>query len=177
VSPDTYTFSNSVHKNSAWPLSIDIGVARRAAVANYGIGVQHSILPEMACLVRGLRPTSQCTAKTHGMAAYGPGRPSLTGHCGHGWTSSLPRPVASDPIRTLRDVRVESEMRSRSDANPPSRSQRASSATAFPKTCLRCCCRRWDEAELLQHRQLVKHQIERDMLAVAKSEYLDIVHL
>ena len=28
------------------------------------------------------------------------GRPSLTGHCGHGWTSSLPRPVASDPELT-----------------------------------------------------------------------------
>ena len=25
------------------------------------------------------------------------GRPSLTGHCGHGWTCSLPRPVAIDP--------------------------------------------------------------------------------
>jgi hypothetical protein len=24
------------------------------------------------------------------------GRPSLTGHCGHGWTCSLPRPVAID---------------------------------------------------------------------------------
>jgi hypothetical protein len=24
------------------------------------------------------------------------GRPSLTGHCGHGWTCSLPRPVAFD---------------------------------------------------------------------------------
>ena len=33
------------------------------------------------------------------------GRPSLTGHCGHGWTSSLPRPVAIDPSRTLSDVR------------------------------------------------------------------------
>jgi hypothetical protein len=28
------------------------------------------------------------------------GRPSLTGHCGHGWTSSLPGPVASDPKAT-----------------------------------------------------------------------------
>ena len=28
------------------------------------------------------------------------GRPSLTGHCGHGWTCSLPRPVAHDPTRT-----------------------------------------------------------------------------
>ena len=27
-------------------------------------------------------------------------RPSLTGHCGHGWTSSLPRPVAIDPTAT-----------------------------------------------------------------------------
>ena len=52
-------------------LAIDIGVASRAAVANYGVGVQHSILPEMAYPVRGLRPISQCTAKTHGMAAYG----------------------------------------------------------------------------------------------------------
>ena len=26
------------------------------------------------------------------------GRPSLTGHCGHGWTCSLPRPVAIDPL-------------------------------------------------------------------------------
>jgi hypothetical protein len=38
------------------------------------------------------------------------GRPSLTGHCGHGWTCSLPRPVAIDPFRqfaaciTLREV-------------------------------------------------------------------------
>jgi hypothetical protein len=24
------------------------------------------------------------------------GQPSLTGHCGHGWTCSLPRPVAID---------------------------------------------------------------------------------
>src|ERR1700720_2991285 len=33
-------------------------------------------------------------------------RPSLTGHCGHGWTSSLPRPVASDPgcVKTLRGI-------------------------------------------------------------------------
>ena len=30
-------------------------------------------------------------------------RPSLTGHCGHGWTSSLPRPVASDPTATSTD--------------------------------------------------------------------------
>jgi hypothetical protein len=29
------------------------------------------------------------------------GRPSLTGHCGHGWTCSLPRPVAIDPFRHL----------------------------------------------------------------------------
>src|SRR6202030_1421561 len=29
------------------------------------------------------------------------GRPSLTGHCGHGWTCSLPRPVAIDPTATL----------------------------------------------------------------------------
>ena len=28
-------------------------------------------------------------------------RPSLTGHCGHCWTCSLPRPVAIDPTRTL----------------------------------------------------------------------------
>ena len=27
------------------------------------------------------------------------GRPSLTGHCGHGWICSLPRPVAIDPER------------------------------------------------------------------------------
>jgi hypothetical protein len=25
------------------------------------------------------------------------GRPSLTGHCGHGWTCSLPHPVVIDP--------------------------------------------------------------------------------
>src|SRR5215216_2087367 len=30
------------------------------------------------------------------------GRPSLTGHCGHGWTCSLPRPVAID-IQQLQD--------------------------------------------------------------------------
>ena len=41
---------------------------------------------------------------------------------------------------------------------------------------LRCCCGRWNEAELLQHCQPVKHQIERDMLAVAEAEDLDIVH-
>jgi hypothetical protein len=29
------------------------------------------------------------------------GRPSLTVHCGHGWTCSLPRPVATDPIGDL----------------------------------------------------------------------------
>jgi hypothetical protein len=40
---------------------------------------------------------------------------------------------------------------------------------------LRCCCGRWNEAEL-QHCQPVKHQIERDMLAVAEAEDLDIVH-
>ena len=28
------------------------------------------------------------------------GRPSLTGHCGHGWTCSSPRPVAIDPFET-----------------------------------------------------------------------------
>src|SRR4029077_14307348 len=28
-------------------------------------------------------------------------RPSLTGHCGHCWTCSLPRPVAHDPTATL----------------------------------------------------------------------------
>jgi len=26
------------------------------------------------------------------------GRPSLMGHCGHGWTCSLPRPVANDAV-------------------------------------------------------------------------------
>ena len=29
------------------------------------------------------------------------GRPSLTEHCGHGWTSSLLRPVASDPYQAF----------------------------------------------------------------------------
>ena len=29
---------------------------------------------------------------------------------------------------------------------------------------------------MLQHRQPVKHQIERDMLAVAKAEHLNVVH-
>ena len=29
-------------------------------------------------------------------------RPSLTGHCGHGWTCSLPRPIAIYPLRTSR---------------------------------------------------------------------------
>jgi hypothetical protein len=33
------------------------------------------------------------------------GRPSLTGHCGHGWTCSLPRPVAID-IWQLQDGTV-----------------------------------------------------------------------
>jgi hypothetical protein len=33
------------------------------------------------------------------------GRPSLTGHCGHGWTCSLPRPAAMDPHLTLRSDR------------------------------------------------------------------------
>ena len=42
--------------------------------------------------------------------------------------------------------------------------------------CLRSYCRRWNEAELLQHCQPVKHQIKRDMLAVAEAEDLDIVH-
>jgi hypothetical protein len=28
------------------------------------------------------------------------GRPSVTEHCGHGWTCSLPRPVAIDPKPT-----------------------------------------------------------------------------
>jgi hypothetical protein len=29
------------------------------------------------------------------------GGPSLTGHCGHGWTCSLPRPVAIDVMNVL----------------------------------------------------------------------------
>jgi hypothetical protein len=32
------------------------------------------------------------------------GRASQTGHCGRGWTCSLPRPVANDPERTIRTV-------------------------------------------------------------------------
>ncbi|WP_247447240.1 hypothetical protein [Bradyrhizobium sp. 197] len=44
------------------------------------------------------------------------------------------------------------------------------------KTRLRCHRRRRGKAELLQQDQPVKHQIERDMLAVAKAEHLDIVH-
>ena len=32
------------------------------------------------------------------------GRPSLTGHCGHGWTCRLPRPVAHDPTAVLAAV-------------------------------------------------------------------------
>jgi hypothetical protein len=47
-------------------LAIDIGVASRPLLLNNGVGVQHSILPGMAYPVRGLQPTSQCTAKTHG---------------------------------------------------------------------------------------------------------------
>src|SRR5580692_6180741 len=31
------------------------------------------------------------------------GRPSLTGHCGHGWTCSLPRLVENDPSRPFDD--------------------------------------------------------------------------
>jgi hypothetical protein len=84
--------------------------------------------------------------------------------------------VASDPNRTPRDVRLGSEMRSRSGTKPSSHSKRASCTTAFSKTCLPRYCRRRDKAELLQHHQPVKHQIERGMLTVAKAEHLDIVH-
>src|SRR5271166_1434617 len=37
-------------------------------------------------------------------------------------------------------------------------------------------CGRGDKAELLQHHQPVKHQIERGMLTVAITEHLGIVH-
>ena len=32
------------------------------------------------------------------------GRPSLTGHCGHGWTCSLPHPVAIGPKAEVRSL-------------------------------------------------------------------------
>jgi hypothetical protein len=36
------------------------------------------------------------------------GRPSLTGHCGHGWTCRRFEPVANDPgrVKTLRGITV-----------------------------------------------------------------------
>jgi hypothetical protein len=37
-------------------------------------------------------------------------------------------------------------------------------------------CRRGDEAELLEHQETVEHQVERDVLAVAEAEHLDVVH-
>ena len=60
-------------------------------------------------------------------------------------------------------------------ANRPSTAERTSCATASSKTCLRRRCGRRYKAELLQHGELVKHQIKRDMLAIAKAEHLDIV--
>src|SRR5262245_27427601 len=59
---------------------------------------------------------------------------------------------------------------------PPSPSKNINCTTAFPER-LRSRCRRRDQAELLQHHQLVKHQMERDMLATTKPEHLDVVHL
>ncbi len=32
------------------------------------------------------------------------GRPSLTGHCGHGWTCTLPRPVSFDTPQPQEDT-------------------------------------------------------------------------
>jgi hypothetical protein len=32
-----------------------------------------------------------------------------------------------------------------------------------------------DEAELLEHQELVEHQVERDVLAIAEAEHLDVV--
>src|SRR6478736_8379316 len=34
-----------------------------------------------------------------------------------------------------------------------------------------------DEAELLEHQKPVEHQVERDVLAVAEAEHLNVVHL
>jgi hypothetical protein len=93
---------------------------------------------------------------------------------GHNTTKSNSE---SDPIRTPRDVRLGSEMRSRSCTKPPSHSKRASCTTTFSKTCLPRHCRRRDKAELLQHHQSVKHQIERGMLTVAKVEHVDSLPL
>jgi hypothetical protein len=47
-------------------------------------------------------PFLQCTSLQVALNDRPPfsGRPSLTGHCGHGWTCSLPRPVAHDPQET-----------------------------------------------------------------------------
>jgi hypothetical protein len=47
----------------------------------------------------------------------------------------------------------------------------------FPKCVyLRGLRGRRDKAKLLQHRQPIKHQIEREMLAVPKAEHLDVIH-
>jgi hypothetical protein len=51
-----------------------------------------------------------------------------------------------------------------------------SCTTAFPRR-NQLLRRRRDKAELLQHRHPIKHQIERDVLAIAKAQYLDIVQL
>src|SRR5690242_10436798 len=39
-----------------------------------------------------------------------------------------------------------------------------------------CRCRGWEDAELFEHRQPVKHQVEGDVLAVAEAEHLDVIH-
>ena len=70
----------------------------------------------------------------------------------------------------------ESEMRSR--PAPTAVAQQARELhDGFSKTPLLRYCRHRDEAELLQHHQPVKHQIERGMLTVAKAEHVDIVQL
>src|SRR5215471_5074237 len=86
-----------------------------------------------------------------------------------------PTPDARDPGRTRRDVRLASQMCGRSDSKTAVARQARCCTYGFSKTCLRCCGRR-NKAELFQHRQPVEHQIERDMLAAAKAEDLDIVH-
>jgi hypothetical protein len=51
--------------------------------------LRSALQPNQISFSHGLGPSRQA-------AFFGP--TSLTGHCGHGWTCSLPRPVAIDPI-------------------------------------------------------------------------------
>jgi hypothetical protein len=54
---------------------------------------------------RSARRLAACPKVAHLDSPPFSGRPSQTGHCGHGWTCSLPRPVAID-IRQLQDGTV-----------------------------------------------------------------------